>query len=82
MARRQITKLTPHQEAILKLMLRGPNLRCAEIAERVGVTPTWVSIATNSRLFQEEYRWRCEALQEAMLGDVRPPRMEGRPTWC
>lgn len=62
-----ILRMTPRHDAILEAILAEPDLPMGALAQRFGVTATWLSLIIHSDCFQA----RLAEAQTSMFGEVR-----------
>lgn len=58
-----VKRLSHRHKRVLDFMIRNPELKMGEIAEKLGLTGAWISTIVNSDLFQHEYNRRREAFE-------------------
>ena len=58
MSATQIVELNHRHMAIAEYLINHPSARLNEVAQAVGMTPSWVSIVTNSELFRDYFMRR------------------------
>ena len=67
----QIKKISPWMERLADLLIANPELSQNEIAEKMGRSPTWLSIVKNSDTFQDYWRERSNAHSEMMSMGIK-----------
>lgn len=65
MAKKQIVELNHRHAAIAEYLLQNPSARLKDVAAAMGMSPSWVSIVTNSELFREYLRQRSREVGDA-----------------
>ena len=66
MAATQLVELNHRHMAIAEYLLANPSARLPEVAAAVGMTPSWVSVVTNSELFREYLQQRNREVSDAV----------------
>lgn len=66
MAEIQIVELNHRHMAIAEYLLANPSARLTEVAAAVGLSPSWVSVVTNSDLFREYLRQRSREINDVV----------------
>lgn len=67
MADYQIKELSHRHMAIAEFLINHPSAKLADVAQATGLSPSWVSIVTNSELFRDYFQRRHKEVSNAVL---------------
>lgn len=72
----QILSMSPKHMRIADWLLSNPERKRGELAQEMGVSESWLSIVTNSNVFQEYFAKRREAFEEDLRGQIVQKQLE------
>lgn len=74
------TPLRARHEAIIDLLIAAPHLKIREIAEKVGLSQSYISTLINSDTFKSRLAARRETLIDPVIAQTFEERMQGAMT--